>query len=117
MKGDNLPVRVQLSRKKGRMPPNTVKVSRPGKFGNPFCVGHIPGFCSPSEHYRASDQADAVRLFEEWISYSADGAALAKQAMELAGKNLACWCALGTPCHADVLLRLANMNPDGSNSA
>lgn len=28
---------------------------------------------------------------------------------ELRGKNLACWCALGgTPCHADVLLEIAN---------
>ena len=26
---------------------------------------------------------------------------------ELAGKNLACWCKPGTPCHADVLLELA----------
>ena len=27
---------------------------------------------------------------------------------ELRGKNLACWCKAGTPCHADVLLKLAN---------
>jgi len=27
---------------------------------------------------------------------------------ELAGKNLACWCPLDQPCHADVLLELAN---------
>lgn len=27
---------------------------------------------------------------------------------ELAGKNLACWCELGSPCHADVLLEVAN---------
>lgn len=27
---------------------------------------------------------------------------------ELAGKNLACFCALDKPCHADVLLDLAN---------
>lgn len=26
----------------------------------------------------------------------------------LAGKNLACWCKAGSPCHADVLLELAN---------
>lgn len=30
---------------------------------------------------------------------------------DLAGLNLACWCAPGAPCHADILLRLAN--PDG----
>lgn len=27
---------------------------------------------------------------------------------ELAGKDLACWCPLDEPCHADVLLELAN---------
>lgn len=27
---------------------------------------------------------------------------------ELAGKDLACWCKIGDPCHADVLLELAN---------
>lgn len=27
---------------------------------------------------------------------------------KLRGKNLACWCALDAPCHADVLLDLAN---------
>lgn len=27
---------------------------------------------------------------------------------ELRGKNLACWCPLNQPCHADVLLKLAN---------
>ncbi|NLH45606.1 MAG: DUF4326 domain-containing protein, partial [Acholeplasmataceae bacterium] len=27
---------------------------------------------------------------------------------ELKGKNLACWCSLNSPCHADVLLRLSN---------
>jgi hypothetical protein len=27
---------------------------------------------------------------------------------ELAGRDLACWCPIGEPCHADVLLELAN---------
>lgn len=27
---------------------------------------------------------------------------------ELAGKTLACWCPVGSPCHADVLLEVAN---------
>lgn len=33
---------------------------------------------------------------------------LADMRVELHGKNLACWCKIGTPCHADVLLELAN---------
>lgn len=31
-----------------------------------------------------------------------------KDVHELAGHDLACWCQLDQPCHADVLLRLAN---------
>lgn len=31
---------------------------------------------------------------------------------ELAGKNLACWCPLNQPCHADVLLKIANAPPE-----
>jgi hypothetical protein len=31
---------------------------------------------------------------------------------ELRGKNLACWCKPGEPCHADVLLELANSEPE-----
>jgi len=27
---------------------------------------------------------------------------------ELRGKNLACFCKIGEPCHADVLLKIAN---------
>lgn len=30
---------------------------------------------------------------------------------ELRGKDLACWCPLDAPCHADVLLELANAGP------
>jgi hypothetical protein len=32
---------------------------------------------------------------------------------DLAGKNLACWCKPGEPCHADVLLDLANPTHHG----
>jgi hypothetical protein len=32
---------------------------------------------------------------------------------ELRGCNLACWCPIGEPCHADVLLELANVRPAG----
>ncbi|WP_174851684.1 DUF4326 domain-containing protein [Youhaiella tibetensis] len=28
---------------------------------------------------------------------------------DLAGRNLACWCSLDGPCHADTLLRIANL--------
>ncbi len=32
----------------------------------------------------------------------------------LAGRDLACWCPQGEPCHADVLLHWANGAPPGA---
>jgi hypothetical protein len=88
------PCRVQLSRKAGwRMPPNTVKVARRSRWGNPYRV---------EDHGREQ----AIRLFEAdlraWKICSPD------ELRALAGKNLACFCRLDEPCHADVLLKLAN---------
>jgi hypothetical protein len=92
----NKPVRVQLSRKKGwRMPPNTVKVDRTTSFGNPFPID--------------VDRQTSVEAFRTWISSSNAGNAIAERAKEeLCGKNLACWCPLDGPCHADVLIDVAN---------
>lgn len=92
------PRRIQRKRSKGfKMPPNTVYVGRPSKWGNPFKVGgniHTAAFCLES--------------FEYWIKK-----VLLKDPnylQELKGKNLACWCKIGEPCHADILLKLANKN-------
>ena len=98
------PARVTLSRRKGwRMPLNTVKVCRPGKWGNPFVIG-------PER-----TQGEAVGAFRIWLTIEGVTAGIPerKQWMidhlgELRGKNLACWCKPGTPCHADVLLGLVN---------
>ena len=88
------PERIQLSRKKGfKLPENTVVVARPSKWGNPFRVGH-----------EAEDQAEAVKMFEASIG----GLRRLQIQRLLRGKNLACWCKPGTPCHADVLLKIAN---------
>lgn len=89
------PVRVQLKREKGwRMPPNTVKVTRPGKWGNPFKAG--PGETS---HFAVSCFRDHIREHPEIAEDSK---------RELRGKNLACFCKLTHECHADVLLEIAN---------
>ena len=93
------PQRIQLSRKAGwKMPPNTVVVSRPSKWGNPWRVP-VDG-----------DQAACVESFKMMLAAGKTPPfALLNIRDELAGKNLACWCKVGTPCHADVLLRLANV--------
>lgn len=112
------PVRVQRKRTKGwKMPPNTVYVGRPTTWGNPFRVG---------EH---GDAAECVKLYRDCIlgdiqPGQMNGAQLdaADEAWPdcfampcqntakifLRGKNLACFCPLDQPCHADILLQLAN---------
>lgn len=96
------------------MPPDTIYVGRPTVFGNPF----------------GGDREEAVRAYREWVLSGLDGreaatghlagavdamagyparTALVKALPRLRGKVLACWCPLdGRPCHADVLLELAN---------
>ena len=96
-----VPKRVKLSRAKGwRMPPNTVKVARPCALGNPFVIGRDG----------VQDARQAVERFEAWLlPYIAKARPFRVAALEeLRGKHLACWCRLDQPCHADVLLRLAN---------
>lgn len=82
------------------MPPNTVSVTRPGRWGNPFKVGDdMPGLPGAE-----MDAIDAVHCFELFISAST----VAEARKELRGKDLACWCKVGDPCHGDVLLKIAN---------
>lgn len=116
------PIRVQLRRTKGwRMPQNTVKVTRPGVFGNPFSIRDAADCfdcrTESAHHY-------AVSWFREWISLPNDHEALDDlggfggtrevharlhaRLSELRGKNLACFCRFEYECHADVLLELAN---------
>lgn len=110
------PVRIQLSRRKGwRMPPNTVKVCRPGPWGNPFIITgkRAPGTRLGSGYIAVPTVEDAVACYREMLA--ADGPRaewMRKHLSDLRGKNLACWCKPGDPCHADVLLELANA-PEG----
>lgn len=97
-----MPERVQLRRTKGwRLPPNTITVARPSRWGNPF-------------HVTADrTKAEAVAAFRQWLlARLADGEDVGLT--ELRGRNLACWCRPGEPCHADVLLELANRADDGT---
>lgn len=125
------PIRIQRKRVKGwRMPRNTVYVGRPTVFGNTFtcwthgCVEHPCSCCS----YEGETWC-CLKAYREYVmsgiegrpSYTGsmpgwiDGAngypirnELVSRLPELRGKNLCCWCPLDRPCHADVLLELAN---------
>jgi hypothetical protein len=72
-----------------------VVVARPSRWGNPFAVGDegVP------------DRETAVARYRAWAATGP--AELADVVEALGGRDLACWCPSG-PCHADVLLELAN---------
>lgn len=83
------------------MPANAVKVDRSTKyFGNPYRIGNeyndLKGGVRDAEHavalYRAMHELGPGIRVPGWE--------------KLVGKDLACWCALDAPCHADVLLEL-----------
>lgn len=106
------PKRIQLKRTKGwRMPPNTVKVDRSTRWGNPWRVVNEDNanlwIASDSELIELiPDEADPTEYLVEFYRQRAVDSL--PHLGELRGKNLACWCKPGDPCHADVLLELAN---------
>jgi hypothetical protein len=114
VRGDDVvvPERVRLRRTKGwRKPPNTVTVARPSRWGNPFpakeAAQRYPSL-TPDEARRfvVNEFRDMLRApkLREWQGYPSDD----EIRRELRGKNLACWCPEDGPCHADVLLEIAN---------
>ncbi|MFN0314768.1 MAG: DUF4326 domain-containing protein [Burkholderiales bacterium] len=94
----------QRKRTKGwKMPENTVYVGRPTKWGNPFKAGDTVFDTDGMERWtRTADEA--VALYRQTLPLSE----VTEAAVVLCGKNLACWCPLDQPCHADVLLEIAN---------
>lgn len=108
------PQRIQLRRTKGwRKPAGAIVVARPTKWGSPY----------PLNLYRAdwpeATQSELRRMSISDFEGLVDGRwakfddvpgypSLDVIRVELGGHDLACWCPLDQPCHADILLRLAN---------
>lgn len=102
------------------MPENTVSVCRPGQYGNPFKVGgalcDVPFLVIKKVELTETEceaglitQEIAVKLYRAWLLKSYEGGCVLDKAIaHLRGKNLACWCKEGEPCHADVLLEIVN---------
>jgi len=122
-----MPKRIQRQRSKGwRMPPNTVYTGRPNKWGNPFRVGIHGDAQQCVDLYQryldgeisAEDTEWRNSLYDDpdlWGSPYLGKILIWSGALEdLRGKNLCCWCPLtdsdsnAVPCHADLLLELAN---------
>jgi hypothetical protein len=95
------PKRIQRKRTKGwKMPEGAVYVGRPTLFGNPFkAVLTDSGPITPRmavDGYRAMLKRPEKQVYRNVIKAT------------LRGKDLACWCPIDQPCHADVLLEVAN---------
>lgn len=128
-----MPERIQLSRAKGwRKPENTLVVARPSVLGNPFRVIETANKIEPWQvRYvphpnvdrrmvemfvsewptRIEAITDAVETYRDWATTGENHYWRVQCFIDdwrLAGRDLACWCPLDQPCHADVLLELAN---------
>ncbi len=113
--------RIQRKRTRGwRMPEGAIYVGRPTKFGNPFIVGSECASSNRVGTYELTAQ-EAVEVYGLWVNRIASNGErdviarfgllpvdLTDIVKELRGHDLACWCPLDQPCHADVLLELAN---------
>lgn len=100
------PQRIQLHRTPGwRMPANTLKVDRSTRWGNPFRVGDegIPDGATAVRLFRKLLERDDLGAHDELFVFTRE-----RLRLDLGGKNLACWCRPADPCHADVLLQIAN---------
>ena len=99
------PQRIQRKRTKGwKLPEGAIYVGRGTQWGNPLKIGQ-------------SRREQAVLSYRYEIVQKNGGVVGFNQfwvARHLRGKDLACWCPLvdkdgnRVPCHADILLEIAN---------
>lgn len=88
-----------LNKRTDKIPLDAVYVGRPSKWGNPFKV-------YPDRRGGLFAQRVAIDAYRKWLL--TDSISPIKDIEELRGKDLVCWCS-PLPCHADVLLELANV--------
>ena len=89
------PQRLQRSRRKGaNLPAGAVVVTRPTKWGNP--------------HPLVLGREEVVRRYRDDLLRGRLSVTVDDVKRELRGRDLACYCPLDKPCHADVLLQVAN---------
>jgi len=121
-----------------RMPEGAVSVTRPNRFGNPFYLEECSGeqymrarfgrkvmTIGLSVERGQLEGVTVVEAYRAWLTgkpsvlyhYLMDEMELSRGTRkntlkhikrDLVGKDLACFCPLDQPCHADVLLEIAN---------
>ena len=82
-----------LNKRTDEIPPDAVYVGRGSKWGNPFVFD------------RDGNRQEVIAKYADWLDGMVFNDLLDLD--ELAGKDLVCWCS-PLPCHADILLELAN---------
>jgi len=107
-----MPKRIQRKRTKGwKMPPNTVYVGRPTKWGNPYPISRLlsrDGAIVLFELLFGIEPSEPLDNRQKFFRSRGEKYPVADVRRELRGKNLACWCREDQLCHADVLLEIAN---------
>lgn len=121
-----MPQRIQRKRTKGwRMPEGAVYVGRPTRWGNLWSIGPDGLVTGPGRFYSLDPEASrglAVALYRDWLrlgnqspaalggtlDYAVTRRIVLDSLGDLRGRDLCCWCPLDQPCHADVLLEIAN---------
>lgn len=96
-------VRMQGYPGRPKTPPGAVACIRPYRWGNRHLVGKpckVPA-CSGAVH----TLDEAIEMYARLLRSTPGLLALAR--VDLAGRDLACWCKLDAKCHVDVLLRVA----------
>jgi hypothetical protein len=128
------PRRIQRRRLKGwRAPAGAIYVGRGSRWGNPCTQVRYPAldgseweregrlgkrsgethaFVHPdktitSHLVQDATPEQAVAMYRDWLKACPSLADAVR--VELAGRDLMCWCPTDQPCHGDVLLELANV--------
>lgn len=113
-----MPSRIQRRRTPGwRIPEGAVNVSRPCDWSNPFRIGDEIGPPNFRDDHTPSLVITRVLAIELFRAYVAERGWVDQIRRELAGRDLVCWCPLTLPCHADVLLEIANPTPQQTFTA
>lgn len=119
-----MPHRIRLQRTRGwRKPDEAIVVARPTKWGNPFRIDEhgvdlavalydqmARGTWNPGLLAHLGDKPytrayEAMRTWRKRLGWEHPVEAIRA---ELGGHDLCCWCPPDRPCHADVLLEIAN---------
>ena len=119
-----MPERIQRKRTRGwQLPTSAVVVTRPSEFGNPYRIYPVKDTATGKTEWwvenpningvymfktRDEAQSAAVKLYEHWVEHNAPMNYKDRARLALKGRDLACWCKPSQPCHADILLKLAN---------